>query len=181
HTAKEVSHKGLDLLLSQIHILEKYMMNPEGTDPHECHGLFTAINGLPCWHSMYQTLQRNSQWKITMSTIHPQWHLRPQAEREGDFHNTMKDPVTNDPPPLPAITQEAVARSVSSRHSHVNEPLLVKTKGRPKQAKAASRIPTALEFAQSQAESTMQATAKKVVTKKTKKIDQLSQLITSVL
>ncbi|KAI0997345.1 hypothetical protein K3495_g10840 [Podosphaera aphanis] len=92
----------------------------------------------------------------------------------------MKEPVTNDPPPLPAITQEAVARSVSSRHSHFNEPLLVKTKGRPKQAKAARRIPTALEFAQSQAKSTMQATAKKVVAKKTKKIDQLSQLITSV-
>ncbi|KAI0993150.1 hypothetical protein K3495_g15034 [Podosphaera aphanis] len=87
-----------------------------------------------------------------MSTIHLQWHLRPQAEREGDFHNTMKEPVNNDPPPLPTITQEAVA----------------------------SRIPTALEFAQSQAESTMKATAKKVVTKKTKKIDQLSQLITSV-
>ncbi|KAI0992444.1 hypothetical protein K3495_g15741 [Podosphaera aphanis] len=82
HTAKEVSHKGLDLLLSQIHILEKYMMNLKGIAPHECHGLFTATNGLPCWHSMYQTLQRDSQREITMSTIHPQWHFRPQAERE---------------------------------------------------------------------------------------------------
>ncbi|KAI1001034.1 hypothetical protein K3495_g7164 [Podosphaera aphanis] len=115
-----------------------------------------------------------------MSRIHPQWHLRPQAEREGDFHNIMKEPVTIDPPPLHAITQEAVGRSVSSRHSHVNEPLWDKKKGRPKQAKTARRIPTALEFAQSQAESIMQATAKKAVTKKAKKAYQLSQLITSV-